>query len=344
MYVLVVVDFASIVSMVFTLYLWNSSLYDIPTMYLFLYLFNIMHVLLAPGLFALLCDSINFYFINMIAIIAGVSTFFNFIAVVWRAVCFDNPGFGICPMIPLHGVWLIKTTIALEVILFFSASVSFVCLIFYIRAMKYVYNMRIQLQQQQAATIIQTIMPQNFLFRQDSDLFKARIQLRGLQFVDFLLFSIIVLLRIIFFYNIGFWYSPYFQVCHIFVWLWILELSGSVDQKNPLSHGGSDASKSDTLAFVTFNIFIYIIIADFANMILMMVDLFSSFLSFTIVEVIVGWILLGMYVGLVFYDALAIFSLSNLTTALSRKQPRPDSQQNRFFTPTSATLDISKSK
>jgi hypothetical protein len=335
MYALVLVDlFATIVLALVTIR-WSTSVdLNIPLLYLFLLLLQIPHLFTSPGLLAIIFDSRNFYFINMITVIFGLAWVANFISLVWRSVCLGYEGSLTCPTLD-PGRWLAWTVWGLVFVLFITSLVTFILLIFYIRGLKRNLIMEYDVLERQRVTqqTIESIaslqydgnnMSQQFdqhaiSFRQSPDLYFARTRVRTLAGIDMFIYLTATLLRIIFLYGVGFWYVPYMQVLHLFLWIWMLDIGGSIDYKTPIYLGGTDASNSDLLVQITFYAFIFATIADTAALLLCAWDVIIVTLSvFTILEIVFGYLILFSFIGLLLYDIYSIYSLSTVVDQLSR--------------------------
>lgn len=331
MYVLTLVDlFATVLLVIVTIRWTTAPDLNIPLLYLFLLLLQIPHLFTSPAMLAVIFDSRNFYFINMVAVIVGIAWAANAIGLVWRSVCLAYEGSLTCPIVA-PGRWLAWTVWGLVFILFVTSIALFVVLVLYIRGLKRNLVMEFdvlsrQRDQQQTLGALQSTTstteydPRHTIsFRQSPELYFARSRIRALAGIDMFIYALATLLRIAFLYGVGFWYAPYLQATHLFLWLWQLDIGGSLDFKTPISLGGTDASQSELFVQVTFYTFVFAIVADSAALLLCAWDVVVVTLSvFTLLEVIFGHIILLLYLGLVLYDIYSLYSLSSLLDSVAR--------------------------
>ena len=317
LYAICLVDFLTTLMLIFTIFRWNSFDFEIPTAYLLLYLFHVPHLFTSAAVVAaIIYGSINRYFLNITCILIGFAATGDFIVIIWRGICLANPGSSIaCPILPT-GLWLAWAVEASEIVLFVAMVIGFLCIVMYTRGMivnidEY-YNVARKLQTETTNDTAKVS------FQQPQDVFQARIRLRQLVAFDFFLLIGQVILRLLFFYSVGFWWAPFLATPHIFLWLWNMELAGSDEWKVPVYMGGTDASTSDELALITQYFYSYLMFGDTALFVLLMFDLVNFYFSYGVLENVMAVLVALSVVGLFIYDVIVYFRLNVLVNWLGK--------------------------
>jgi hypothetical protein len=299
-YVLMVfgaLDAGVTILLLITFIIWRIEAYQIPLVDLLLYLWQVVRILTAPALVALLFDTVNFYYINIVTVLCSFSAIGDMVVFIWRAIRLAAMSSGEL------GRWLQTTTMLLSLIGALLCISMTICLILFSRGLKLNYN-----------AYVLTLADMSF--RQPLALFKARQRLRGLLALDLFLYIFVLLLRAVFYYNTGLWFTPYLQLPHMFLFLWVMVLSGSDERKTPLTEGGSDASTSLWLTTITLLTTAVLAIVDFSLVWATLVELLGVLGKQTIVELVAGSVVFVLCVALVAYDIVLLYGLARLSRAL----------------------------
>ena len=292
-----------------TLMRWNSPDLNIPTLYLLLYLFQAVHCLSPFALITVLFDSINFFMMGVVAVIYGVALFLDVISFIWRAVCLAYEGSLTCPSLS-PGRWLAGITLGANVVFVLIDLLALVCLIMYIRRLKVA-----QIEYLGAVMSSQFAMASATIrfFTQRLSLINVRSMIRGLLMLDLYLLIFTWLLRLIEFYGAGtWWWIVYLQVPHLWYWVWLAEVAGSVEAKLYIATGGSDASQSEGLTTLTFWCFLLSTLLDGAVLFFTIWDSITTFFVANLLEDIGAWFLIGFAVLMVAFDIVVVVILARL--------------------------------
>lgn len=315
LYAIAAVDFFTSVLFVIVFFVWIQPGFGIPEVFLFLFLFQVPHLFLAAGLLGVLYDTINFFYINMIAVIAGITLIGDFIALVWRSVCLANPGILGCTLLPA-GKWLEWMVWALVVVFMADSFIALGALVIYIRLMK--RNIQDYFRRLEEYKLANPSFNAKAQFQQSLPVYNARSVLRGLGGLDFVTYAFIIIIRVALFFGLGYWFSPFLQVLHTFIWTWTLEIGGSPEIKTPLSAGGSDASTSEPLILFTFYTTLVAIFADITVLVLTCIETGMDFFGTTILATSFAFILIFLNIVLLAYDIAALTSLNSLSSIIAK--------------------------
>lgn len=282
-----------------TFVIWRIAAYDIPLIDLLLYLWQVVRILTAPGMVALMFDCVNFYYINMVVIFFSFSAIGDMVVFIARSVRLAAMSSGEL------GRWLQTTTMVLSLIGALLSVAITICLILFLRGLKVNYNAYV-------------LTLGNVSFRQPLGLFKARQRLRGLFALDLFIYIAVLLLRTLFYYGSGLWFTPYLQLPHLFLFLWVMVLSGSDEHKMPITDGGSDASTSVWLAKLTLITTSVLTLIDFSLVWATLVELLGVLGNQTIIELMAGSVVFVLCGALVAYDVWLLYCLARLSSALQQ--------------------------
>ena len=184
------------------------------------------------------------------AFLRVLAFFCDLIALIWRWVCLDYAGQLACPALP-QGLWFAWIDWAFVLVLLVTDVVGVVCIYFYNQRMMQYYADYVGYVRQQHQEDVAFAATQNTV--------ATRLYLRGIIYAGFFLYIFIVLIQLIFFAGEGFWYTPYLQVGHAFMWLWLSELSGSMEAKLYVWFGVSNFRRKINATSATYTTIVVLV-------------------------------------------------------------------------------------
>lgn len=304
-------DAGNTVLLILTLLIWRIDAYNMSLIDLGLYILHITHLLAAPALVVLLFNTINFYYINLVAILYSFCAVGDIIAFIWRAVRLSHMADG------ATGRWLETTVMVLALTGAIISTITTVFVILFARGLRINYNQYTVL----LANSMNSALPTSAVvvsFRQSLSLFKTRTRLRSVIAIDFFLYVVSIILRCLFYYGVGLWFMPYLQLPHLFLFLWIVELAGSDETKLSINSGGSDASMSRLFALIVFIVSVLLGLVDGTVVVTTLVELLGVLGQQTILETIIGSLVFVLSLLLIVYDIWVIQATSQLASELRR--------------------------
>lgn len=221
----------------------------------------------------------------------------------------DYQGQLACPSLP-QGLWFAWVDWAFVLVLFVIDIVAIICIYFYTQRLMHYYADYVGYVRQQRQ--------EDVAFANAQTTVSARLYLRGVMYAGFFLWVFIVLIQLIFFNGEGFWYTPYLQYGHAFMWLWLSELGGSMEAKLYVWFGGSDASRSSNFGWIIFYTLVCMLVIDGTVLVLTTIELINTYIVSTIVEYVFGWLMLLLVILLVLYDIYMLVLVSRLTSQLEK--------------------------
>lgn len=301
----IVLDVLLTAILVTTLFVWRMDAYAVSVVDISIYLWHVAHLLAAPGSVALVFGLVNFYYWNIICVLYSFCALGDAVAIIWRAVRISYLESGDL------GLWLQTLTLTLAILLFLVSTTATVVAILLTRGLKVNYQVYVQWVRDNDRSIT---LP-------SVKLFSLRSAIRALTSIDLILYCASIIVRAVFYYGVGYWFMPYLQLGHAFLFLWLMALVGS-DEYKLGNITPSDASLSNKFVLLVTTTVLVLLVVDVAVLTTGILELTGSVGDITIVELVAGTVTLVLTSLLIMYDGIVGFTLLALTDLLK------DSQKN----------------